>query len=892
MAFTSINGGALFGTVIPIIRTAIFSSPTVAGQVSIGSITGNFISYTITRNGSNIATAQTASTYTDTTLSNNTQYTYTIIPYIGGVCGIAFSAIINLNNAETPGQIYTLASINTISFKQITLSSVTLSASAIANNINIAYSGGSSDQVSGAAYPITGSPLDVLFTGMNSNTIYTFSVFPMNGDNYCPVDNYLSGSVATIQYVGTPYFTGSTNGTVMTLGTTVSSGSVYDYIYIYGVGQLSSSNILKYICHAATANAPFYISSSESADTYNYTVTPYKLKGTNTLPLSTSSPNIDDFNGTPVSTSYTINYFFSNIAAKTGTNNRVYEFLVSSNNSIYFNFPITSNIEYALVGGGGAGAKLFGTLYNSACGGGGGGEVSQGLIYINGNYNLSATIGDGGDSNNNYYGTSSTLNISNGWSYSATGGGLGDSVRSNVGGYYGGNNAGGSFWLNSTNASNVSDPGGFGWPGVNYGGGNGTGGGGAGGCGTNSNPQQHGDAALYTSGPGVKFISNSASGYTNIAGYYSAIYWGGGGGGGGCGQNGMNGGIGGGGGGGTSGGTSAGSGGGSAYTSGSSGTVIAAGNPSNGGAGGTNTGGGGGGPSLKSAATYKTSAGGNGGSGIVIVYIPIAPVSKLIYSSGINATFRGSGTYTLYSFTSTSGSITLTGSGNIYYIIVGGGGSAGSGTPATGAYAAGGGAGGGIRSGKIVQTSTTTYTISVGNGGTAPGAVLNGVNGSPSSISYSATTITAGGGGGNPNTTGGTSGGTTLGLTGIYGVSESGNSSNGGTGGSSTQTLLNTGTNVANISGYTVSIANPAFVGKYGSGGGGGNNGNSTPLNNDFGGGQGGTGNFINSASGLVNTGSGAGGNRSYTWWTGSSNTSTQVSSAATGGSGIVLLFY
>ena len=78
MAFTSLNIATMYctsGTVVPTIRTALFSSPTVAGQIDIGSITGNFTSYTVTRNGTEVGTGQTAATYTNTSLANNTQYT-------------------------------------------------------------------------------------------------------------------------------------------------------------------------------------------------------------------------------------------------------------------------------------------------------------------------------------------------------------------------------------------------------------------------------------------------------------------------------------------------------------------------------------------------------------------------------------------------------------------------------------------------------------------------------------------------------------------------------------------------------------------------------------------------------------------------------------------------
>ena len=228
--------------------------------------------------------------------------------------------------------------------------------------------------------------------------------------------------------------------------------------------------------------------------------------------------------------------------------------------------------------------------------------------------------------------------------------------------------------------------------------------------------------------------------------------------------------------------------------------------------------------------------------------------------------------YTISSYTSST-SATITGSRNIYYVIIGGGGSGGA--PSNSALHGGGGGAGAIISGFISQSSTTTYTITVGGGGEIAGSNTSGNGGSSSSISYGTptTTITASGGYGSITTTGGLSGGTTKGLTGVPGVTESGSSSAGG----------NAAISVTTIIGYKLTINNPPYTRLFASGGGGGESRASVPpYTNAYGGGQGGSNSINIAVSGVANTGSGGGGER------GSSGTINNAS----GGSGIVLIFF
>jgi hypothetical protein len=97
--------------------------------------------------------------------------------------------------------------------------------------------------------------------------------------------------------------------------------------------------------------------------------------------------------------------------------------------------------------------------------------------------------------------------------------------------------------------------------------------------------------------------------------------------------------------------------------------------------------------------------------------------------------------YRVHTFTST-GSLTVTGSGSVEYLVVAGGGGGGAGP-----YQGGGGGGGGLVEGSV-SLSQETYTITIGGGGAA--STGTGVRGSNTSISGNDITsiIGIGGGGG------------------------------------------------------------------------------------------------------------------------------------------------
>lgn len=111
-----------------------------------------------------------------------------------------------------------------------------------------------------------------------------------------------------------------------------------------------------------------------------------------------------------------------------------------------------------------------------------------------------------------------------------------------------------------------------------------------------------------------------------------------------------------------------------------------------------------------------------------------------------------------YNVFTSSGILTVTSSGYVDILIVGGGGGGGSGAPVPG-YGGGGGAAGGILYGNSVPFDVGSYTVTVGSGG----AALSSGNSSSLAVSpnYSFTSI-GGGAGGNFNVDGkpGGSGGT------------------------------------------------------------------------------------------------------------------------------------
>lgn len=223
----------------------------------------------------------------------------------------------------------------------------------------------------------------------------------------------------------------------------------------------------------------------------------------------------------------------------------------------------------------------------------------------------------------------------------------------------------------------------------------------------------------------------------------------------------------------------------------------------------------------------------------VTSYVPSSLAVTNVVATGGAITTTGGRRY--HRFTS-SGTFTIsTNDGNILEVFVLGGGGSG------GSWSAGGGGAGG-QSTINSYIGVGSYTVTIGQGGSAPPVRTGGRRGTITTVATSGGTVLAtGGGGGGGNSAGGTGetavsggcagGGTNLGGTGLGGAG--GDSSNNAVGG--------TGITYA---GYLIG------------GGGGGAIGSTNPNNgNSFGGGSG-TGNNgqTPAGSGTANTGGGGGG--------------------------------
>jgi len=303
-----------------------------------------------------------------------------------------------------------------------------------------------------------------------------------------------------------------------------------------------------------------------------------------------------------------------------------------------------------------------------------------------------------------------------------------------------------------------------------------------------------------------------------------------------------------------------------------------------------NTGGGGGG---KTNDTYNCA----GGSGIVIVR------SKVAWAQASGGTETISGGYKYHTFTS-DGTLTVSGSGNVEYLIVGGGGGGGQ------SNRSGGGGAGEAKTG-TTTLSAQNYTITIGAGG------AEGIDGSSSSA-FGLTSVGGGkggyyttdggsggsGGGGGPTSFGGTA---TAGNDGGDGGDAGGTNSNRGSGGGGGAGAAGgdggVGANGAGGDGGA-GIEWPTGSGTYYAGGGGGFGIYSGNSGGDGGaGGGGGGGGFFDAAAGSGGsnggqdgqddtTGDGSGGDGGANTGGGGGGRIGNNGSSGTGGSGIVIVRY
>jgi hypothetical protein len=246
--------------------------------------------------------------------------------------------------------------------------------------------------------------------------------------------------------------------------------------------------------------------------------------------------------------------------------------------------------------------------------------------------------------------------------------------------------------------------------------------------------------------------------------------------------------------------------------------------------------------------------------------------APLITATG--GTITTSGGFKYHTFTS-SGTFQVTaGSGLVEVFVLGGGGAGGGDASGLTFYAGGGGGGGGLYN-PAYYVEVSSYTVTVGAGGT-PNVLSNGYGGDGSNSVFGNITALGGGGGSRGNSDSSTT------FVGRDGGSGGGGGSSNGIGGISTQAISN-GVAYGNNGGTASGI-----------GGGGGGIG-TQPAANGFGGlgrfifnlanrigGGGGAGTFTNSGG----NGRDGGGNGGY--WNGSdsSNSSGAAGTANTGGGG------
>lgn len=244
---------------------------------------------------------------------------------------------------------------------------------------------------------------------------------------------------------------------------------------------------------------------------------------------------------------------------------------------------------------------------------------------------------------------------------------------------------------------------------------------------------------------------------------------------------------------------------------------------------------------------------------------------------------------------------------DVRYLVVAGGGAGGKGEGNAGGDGAGGGGAGGLLTGTIEILGNTNYTVTVGEGGSAPANTYGAVGGQGSSSVFSSVSTVGGGYGGSDGETvddsaaSGGDGGSGGGCAHMYGLSTSatvgsrtvGQGNNGGLnasrcggGGGGAGGVGQAGTAGAGGAGVSSDITGSSLF--YAGGGGGGSAGTSGTAGAG-GSSVGGTGGYRNTGaptSGTANRGAGGGGGSGH----GSGGTSTYVGAA--GGDGVVILRY
>lgn len=267
--------------------------------------------------------------------------------------------------------------------------------------------------------------------------------------------------------------------------------------------------------------------------------------------------------------------------------------------------------------------------------------------------------------------------------------------------------------------------------------------------------------------------------------------------------------------------------------------------------------------------------------------------SVLVASGGTETTYTSNNiNYKVHTFTS-SGTFTVSNSGEVDYLVIAGGGSGG-------AQHGGGGGAGGYRAGSNFSVPAGSYSITVGAGGAfATGASPNSGSSGTNSVFSSITSLGGGwgegwsAGAGNTAGSGGSGGGASLNGTGGAGTSGQGYAGgsstssstfpNGGGGGGGSAGVGEDSINLTragNGGSGTTSTITGISVTRAGGGGGGSHSPHAIGTGGSGGGGDGGIGNSGAGVAGVVNTGSGGGGSGS------------NATNSGSGASGIVIVRY
>ena len=224
---------------LPNLTSVSFSGITTTGIVLL--FTGNYTNLSIIRNGASIGTGITASTFTDSGLTANTSYTYTVIPYNSDG---DTNTTITITKSTIPNIISLSISDQTITQISLEFSGNYTSVSIYRNGIYIA------TDIIGTTFTDT---------GLTVNTTYTYTVIPIGvyGD---------AGTTATITH--------STLPNITSVGT---SGRTTTQIVLVYAGNYTNVSIIRNGTSVATniTGITFTDTGLIVNTSYTYIVTPY-----------------------------------------------------------------------------------------------------------------------------------------------------------------------------------------------------------------------------------------------------------------------------------------------------------------------------------------------------------------------------------------------------------------------------------------------------------------------------------------------------------------------------------------------------------------------------------------------------------------------------------------